>query len=80
MCDITVIDKEAYKRNITVLGNNNYEDISTPSEFPLIDGISFSPENRELFQKIKNSTSTLNIPVSQQLVEFNVPALEPYDE
>lgn len=74
------IDKEAYKRNITVLGNNNYEDVSTPSEFPLIDGVSYPPENRELFQKIKNSEYSINIPVSQQLVEFDVPSLDPYDE
>lgn len=74
------IDYDAYNKNITVLGNNTYDDLSTPSSFSIIDGLSFDPQNRQMYEKyIQGNTNTTKVPVWQP-VNFDVFDTTGYDE
>lgn len=74
------IDYDAYNKNITVLGNNTYDDLSTQSSFSIIDGLSFDPQNRQMYKKyIQGNTNTIKIPVWQP-VNFDVFDATGYDE
>lgn len=74
------IDEESYNKNITVLGNNKYDDLSATSSFNIIDGYSFDPQNRQMYKKyIQGNMNTTKIPVFQP-VNFDVFDTSCYDE
>lgn len=60
-----VLDNEKWENNICVLGNNENSKLKQTSTFALIDGYSYDPSDREMYNnKIVGNTATTKIATS----------------